>query len=86
VAKVWAGSFAVPVFLTFLYAKIWQGGIQWQIQRGAIAPIAPLKPMKVTSFTMILHNSENSIRDIRPFCRQLFCHSSVVKYTSSLLQ
>jgi len=37
-------------------------------------------------FTMILYNSENSIRDIRPFCRPLFCHSSVVKYTSSLLQ
>jgi len=35
---------------------------------------------------MIFYNSENSIRDIRPFCRPLFCHSSVVKYTSSLLQ
>jgi len=29
----------------------------------------PLKPTKVTLFTMILYNSENSIRDIRPFCR-----------------
>jgi len=46
----------------------------------------PLKPTKVTFFTMILCNSENSVRDIRPFCRQLFCHRSVVKYTSSLLQ
>jgi len=27
-----------------------------------------------------------TIRDTRPFCRPLFCHSSVVKYTSSLLQ
>jgi len=30
---------------------------------------------------MILYNSENIIRDIRPFYRPLFCHSSVVKYT-----
>jgi len=41
---------------------------------------------KVTLFTMILCNSENSIRDIRPFCRPLFFHSSGVKNTSSLLQ
>jgi len=46
----------------------------------------PLKLAKVTFFTMILHNSKNSIRDIRPFCRPLFCHSRVVKYASSLLQ
>jgi len=38
------------------------------------------KPKKVTLFTMILHNSENNICDIRPFCRPLLCHSSVVKY------
>jgi len=31
-------------------------------------------------------NLENTIHDISPFCRPLFCHSSVVKYTSSLLQ
>jgi len=53
---------------------------------GAIGAIAPLKPKKATSFTMILYNSENSIRDIRPFCRPFFCHSSVVMYISSLLQ
>ena len=41
--------------------------------------VAPLKPMKVTLFTTILYNSKNSIRDIRPFCRPLLCHSSVVK-------
>ena len=35
---------------------------------------------------MIFFNSENSIRVIRPFCRPLFCHSSFVKYKSSLLQ
>ena len=45
-----------------------------------------LKPTKVTLFTVILHISENSIRDIRQFWRPLFFHSSVVKYTSSLLQ
>jgi len=27
---------------------------------------------------MNLQNSENTIRDIRTFCRSLFCHSSVV--------
>ena len=34
---------------------------------------------------MILYNSENGIRDIRPFFRPLFSHSNVVKYTSCLL-
>jgi len=29
---------------------------------------------------MIFYNSENNIRDRRPFCRPMFCHSSVVKY------
>jgi len=42
----------------------------------------PLKPMKVTLLTMILYNSEKSIRDIKPFCRPLFCHNHVVKYTT----
>ena len=54
--------------------------------RRVIGALAPLKPTKVTFFTMILNNSENSIRDIRPFYRPFFCHSSVVKYTSSFLQ
>jgi len=45
----------------------------------------PLKLTKVTLFTMIFYNSENSIRDIRPFYHPLFCHSSVMKYISSLL-
>jgi len=62
------------------------GSNQGQIQGGAIGAIAPVKPTKVTLFTMILHNLENSIHDIRPFCRQLLCHSNVVKYTSSLVQ
>jgi len=32
------------------------------------------------------YNSENSIRDIRPFCHPLFCHSSFLRYTSSPLR
>jgi len=55
------------------------GRIQGEI--GAI-----LNKRKVSLFTQIFYNSENNIRDISPFCRPLFCHSSVVKYTSSLLQ
>jgi len=56
--------------------------------QGRIRAIAPSKTYESTVilFTMILYNSENSIRDIRPFCRPLFCHSSVVKCTSCLLQ
>jgi len=47
---------------------------------GAIGAIAlPLKSTKAIFFSMILHNSENNIRDIRPFRRPLFCHRSVVK-------
>ena len=53
--------------------------------RGGRSP-PPLKPRKVNLFAIILRNSENSIRDTRPFKRPLFCHNSVVKYTSSLLQ
>jgi len=60
-------------------------GSQGRIQRGAIAPPKTYEST-VTLFTMILYNSENNIRDTRPFCRPLFCHSSVVKYVSSLLQ
>jgi len=59
---------------------------QGRIQREGRADRSPsLKPTKVTLFTMIMYNSENSIRDMRPFCRQLFCHSTAVKYTSSHL-
>jgi len=36
--------------------------------------------------TMIFCNSENNIHDIKPFCHLLFCHSSIMKYTSSPLQ
>jgi len=62
----------------------WQGwiqGVDWGDR-----PPSPLKHTKVTLFTTIFYNSENSIRDIRSFCRPLFCHSSVVKYTWSLSQ
>jgi len=51
---------------------------QGRIQGGAIGRSAPLKPTKVTFFTMIFYNSENSIGDIRPVCRPLFRHSSVL--------
>jgi len=60
--------------------------LQGRIQGEAIGAIDPLKPTKLTFFAMILNNSENSIRDKRPSCRPLFCHSSVVKYASSLSQ
>jgi len=58
-----------------------QGRIQGAI--GMISP--PIQPANITLFTMFFYNSENSIRDIRPFCRPLFCHSIVVNYTSSFL-
>lgn len=54
------------------------GGVDWGDNSG-------LKLTKVTLFTINLHNSEN-ICDIRPFLRQLFCHSSVVTSTSSLVR
>jgi len=59
---------------------------QVHIRGGCRGAIASLKLTKVTLFTMIFYNSENSIRDIRPFCCPLFCNSSVVKYTSYFLQ
>ena len=52
---------------------------QGRIQGEVIGAMAPLKPKKVILFIMILYNSENNIRDIRPFCRPLLCHSHVVK-------
>jgi len=58
------------------------GSNQGQIQGGAIGAIAPVKPTKVTLFTMILHNLENSIYDIRPFCRQLLCHILHLSFSS----
>jgi len=65
--------------------KTW-GDTQGRIQ-GGDHPL-PIKPTKITLFTLILYNSENNIRDVRSFCRPLFCHSCVVKYrpTSFLLQ
>ena len=58
---------------------------QGRIRRGAIGVIAPLNPMKITLFAMVLYNPENNIRDIRPFGRLLFFHTSVMMYTSSLI-
>ena len=34
----------------------------------------------------VFHNFENSIRDMRPFCHPMFCHSVALKYTSSLVR
>ena len=44
------------------------------------------EPSKVTLFTIIFCNSEKNIRDIRSLGRPLFCQSSVVEYSSSLVQ
>jgi len=51
----------------------------------AFEGIALPKTYELTLFTMIVYNSENSIRNTRLFCHPLFCHRSVVKHTSSLL-
>jgi len=51
-----------------------------------VEAIAPIKPAKATLFTMILYNSQNSIRDVRSFGLPLFCQSSVVKNSLALLQ
>jgi len=48
--------------------------------------IAPPKTYKLTLFTMTVYDSENSIRNTKPFCHPLFCHRSVVNYTSSFLK
>jgi len=53
---------------------------------GAIEGIALPKTYELTLFTMIVCNSENSIRNAGLFCHPVFCHRSVVKYTSSLLK
>jgi len=54
----------VPVFFKENVSyPVWTCRGQGRIQR-AIGAIDPLKLTKVTFFTMILYNSENSIRDI----------------------
>jgi len=78
-----ATSFSkISSFLRLSLHVSWQG---W-IQGGKLWRSSPLKPTEVTFFTKILYNAGNSIRVIRPFCRPLFCHNSVVKYTLCLLQ
>jgi len=58
---------------------------QGRIQGGTIRAIAPPKPTKVTLFTLIFYNSENSIRDVRPFCRRFLwqqcCHVYFIPVT-----
>jgi len=76
---VFVYRFVVPNWTSSLRSGSDPGG-------GRLGRSLPLAPKNVTLFTMFFYNSENSIRDIRLFCRPLFCHSSVVKYTSSLLQ
>jgi len=62
---------------------IWMG---WARGGSRTGRSSPPKTCESIFFTMNLYNPENSIRDTRAFCRPLFCHNSVVKYTSSLLQ
>jgi len=73
---------------TNIESIVWFGfGLNMQRNnQGRIGGLATttLKPTQLTFFTIILYNLENSVCDIRRFC-PLFCHSSVVKYTSSLL-
>jgi len=57
---------------------------QRRIQEGNWGDRSPPKPTEGSLFTIILYNSENNIRVRRPFCRPLFCHSNVVKYTFHL--
>jgi len=60
---------------------------QGRIQEGATGAIAPPKTCESIFIHHNFRNSENNIGDISPFRRLFFCHSSsVVKYTSSLLQ
>jgi len=56
---------------------------QGRIQGGRLGR-SPREHTKVTLFTMIFYKSPNSIRYIRPLCRPLFCHSSIVKYSGGL--
>ena len=48
-----------------------------RIQGGNRGDRPPTTYGSITLFTMIFYNSNNNIRDIRLFCRPLFCHSSV---------
>ena len=74
----------MKVTLHYLLFETTSAYIQGRIQGRGRSPT--LKPTKINIFTMIFYNSQNSIRDLRPFYRPLFYHSSVVKYTSSPLQ
>jgi len=64
----------------------WAGGTVRGGSRGwAIGAIASSKTYESNFTHHVFYNSENN-RDIRLFCHTLLCHSSFVKYTSSLLQ
>ena len=63
----------------FFVTKLFQTGAapEWRS--------VPYKSYESNFIHRNLCNSENSIRAITSFCRPLFCHSSIVKYTSPLL-
>jgi len=76
-------------------AYIWNFGLSTYLsahhrcKNGRIhSQLSPVKPIKASIFPMISCILEDSIRDNRSFCCPILCrmHSSVVKYTSSLLQ
>ena len=87
---LFCGVFSLCVCLCTI-SQLWEETLPPIVNRGesrggAIGAIAP----PTTYESNFIHNDfcslENNIPDIRPFCRPLFCHSSVVNFTSSLLQ
>jgi len=61
------------------YDRVHKGASQIGADPGGLGRSPPLKPTKVTLFAMIFHNAEINIRDVRSFCRPLFCYSSVIE-------
>jgi len=68
--------FSSLLFLFFLPSLHSLHMHQGRIQGGDHPPIT----YESNFFPIILYTSENSICDIRLFCRPMFYHSSVVKY------
>ena len=89
VEQVETKSLEIP-FAWLLHVRsksiVWTEGEKSQFGSSGGRSPRPQKLTKVTLLTLILYKSENSICGTRPFCRPLFCHSSLVKYTSSRLQ
>ena len=62
-------------------------GSYWQRRIQRVGCLGRLPPPKTYESNFIHHvfcNSESSIRNIKPFCRPLFCYNSVARCTSSL--